>query len=319
MPLVNRRSFLGSAAAATLGVASAQPAIPIVDTHIHLFDPTRPQGIPWPPKENAVLYKPALPERYRKIAEPLGIKAAIMVECSPWVEDNQWVLDVMAKDPIMVGMIGNLEPGKTGYRAQLDRFRKSPMFLGIRYGNLWGRSLADELGKPGFVPDLQALADAGLVMDSANPNAALIAALLKTSDRVPKLRIVVDHLPQATPPAEGAALKAYEADLKELGSRPQVYVKVSEVLRRVDGKVRTDLAFYKDRLDHITGIFGEDRVIYGSDWPNSDSWAEYPQVLTIVRQYFQQKSRAAQEKYFWKNSVAAYRWKKRAASQPQLG
>lgn len=65
-------------------------------------------------------------------------------------------------------------------------------------------------------------------------------------------------------------------------------------------------------------IFGEDRLIYGSDWPHSDLWGPYPEVFRIVREYFLGKSREAQEKYFWKNSVAAYRWAKRDASQPQI-
>ena len=31
----------------------------MIDTHIHLYDPTREEGIPWPPKDATVLYKPA--------------------------------------------------------------------------------------------------------------------------------------------------------------------------------------------------------------------------------------------------------------------
>jgi predicted TIM-barrel fold metal-dependent hydrolase len=81
---VHRRSFLGAAAGAAVGAAAPLEAgIPIIDTHIHLFDPTRPQSIPWPGKENQVLYQPALPDRYRKLAAPLGITGAIEVECSP--------------------------------------------------------------------------------------------------------------------------------------------------------------------------------------------------------------------------------------------
>jgi predicted TIM-barrel fold metal-dependent hydrolase len=105
--------------------------------------------------------------------------------------------------------------------------------------------------------------------------------------------------------------------LRELGKRPQVYVKISEVLRRADGKVPTDLNFYRSRLDELFDVFGENRVLFGSDWPNSDQWAEYPQVLSIVREYFMAKGPAIAEKYFWKNSVAAYRWVKRAANQPE--
>jgi L-fuconolactonase len=324
---LSRRQFLGTVAAAAALPAglnralAAEPAaramdIPIIDTHIHLFDTERPGGIPWPPKNNAVLYKTALPERYRKIAVPLGIKGAIEVEASPVLEDNQWVLDVAAKDTIIVGTVGNLEPGKAGFRAQLERFHRNPLFRGIRYGNLWGRSLAAEVAKPEFIADLKALADADLVLDSANPDPALIEALLRASDKVPNLRIVIDHLPKLVLPKDAAALAAYKANLRELGRRPQVYVKISAVLLRVGDRVPEDLDYYRGTLDELFGIFTENRVLFGSDWPNSDQVAEYPKVLAIVRQYFEAKGRAVAEKYFWKNSVAAYKWIKREPAQP---
>src|SRR5471032_1139521 len=66
--LFSRRRFLGAAAAAastpgmlTRSWAAPSESIPIIDTHIHLFDPTRPQGVPWPEPTNKILYQPALP------------------------------------------------------------------------------------------------------------------------------------------------------------------------------------------------------------------------------------------------------------------
>jgi predicted TIM-barrel fold metal-dependent hydrolase len=280
----------------------------MIDTHIHLFDPTRPQGVPWPSKTNAVLYQPALPDRYRKIATPLGITGAIEVECSPWLEDNQWVLDLAAKDPIIVGTVGNLEPGKPDFRKHLERFHRNPLFRGIRCGNLWGRDLRAGLAKPALVSDLRALAEADLEMDTANPTPALLEDVVRLTDMAPNLRIVIDHLPQLTPPAEPPARDRYQATLRELGARPQVYVKGSAVLRRVNGRVPDDPAFYKPRLDELWDVFGEDRLIYGSDWPNSDQWGPYPLVLKVVREYFTAKGPAVADKFFWKNSVAAYRW-----------
>jgi len=282
-------------------------SIPIIDTHIHLFDTARPQGVPWPDRNDAVLYKPALPGRYRKVTQGLGVVGAIEIECSPWLEDNQWVLDVAAKDSIIVGTIGDLEPGHTEFRAQLERFARNPLFRGIRYGNLWGRDLGAELAKPEFIAGLQALAEGGLVLDTANPTAALMADVARLTDHVPNLRVILDHLPQLDPST---------ANLRELGKRPRVYVKVSGVLRRVSGRVPLDTSFYRSRLDEIWDIFGPDRLIYGSDWPNSDSLGTYPQVLKIVEEYFHAKGTAAAERYFWKNSIAAYGWMKRDASQP---
>ncbi len=315
---MTRRELLVAAAGVNLAASGARAAsIPIIDAHIHLFDPTRPQGVPWPNKTDVALYQPALPARYRKIATPHGIKGAIEVEASPWLEDNQWVLDVIGKDPIMLGTVGDLEPGKPDFRKHLDRFHRNPLFLGIRYGNLWGRNLGAELSNPEFIAGLKALAQAGLVLDSANPNQALVADLVRLTDKIPDLRVVIDHLPQMRLPAEPQARAAHLADMRTLAKRPNVWIKISEVLRRVDGQVPLDLAFYRPRLDELFGIFGEDRVIFGSDWPNSDNWAPYPQVLSVVREYFMAKGPTVAEKYFWKNSVAAYRWKRRDPSQPQ--
>jgi predicted TIM-barrel fold metal-dependent hydrolase len=97
-----------------------------------------------------------------------------------------------------------------------------------------------------------------------------------------------------------------------------VFIKVSGVLRRVNGKVPEDPAFYRDRLEELWGIFGENRLIYGSDWPNSDNWAEYPKGFRVVHEFFTKKGQAAAEKYFWKNSIAAYKWVKRDDSQRLL-
>src|SRR5438552_18312865 len=108
---MNRRESL-ALALGMVSMASAKPThfVPIVDTHIHLFDTRRPQGVPWPPKDDRVLYRPALPPRYRKVIAGLGVVGAIEVECSPWFEDNQWVLGVAAQDSIIVGTVGNLDP-----------------------------------------------------------------------------------------------------------------------------------------------------------------------------------------------------------------
>ncbi len=299
-----------------LDMGARVDSIPIIDTHMHLFDPNRPQGVPWPEKTDSVLYRPALPDRYRQVTAGLGIVGAIEVECSPWLEDNQWVLDITAQDPLFVGMVGDIEPGKPEFRRHFERFHRHPLFLGIRYGNLWGRNLGEQVSNPAFISDLRVLADAGLELDTANPDPALIAAVVRVTDRVPELRVVVDHLPQLEPPADSAARQELAANLRKLGERPQVYVKISQVLRRVNGRVPLDLDFYRSRLDELWDIFGPDRLLYGSDWPNSDHWGTYPQVLGIVRQYFLAKGTVAAEKYFWKNSQAAYRWVKRDPSQP---
>ena len=57
---MNRRTFLATTAATA--IAGPTP-IPIIDTHIHLFDVSRPGGIPGPPKDGPI-YKTASPARF---------------------------------------------------------------------------------------------------------------------------------------------------------------------------------------------------------------------------------------------------------------
>jgi predicted TIM-barrel fold metal-dependent hydrolase len=310
---MNRRTFLYAAAGiAGLSIGAEAASMPIIDTHIHLFDPSRPQGVPWPDKDDTILYRPTLPARYRRFTKALGIVGAMEVECSPWLEDNQWVLDIAAKDPIIVGTVGNLEPGKPDFRKHLERFHRNPLFRGIRY------DFGGKLSAPDFISDLKSLADAGLELDSPQPDPALMGDLVRLTDRIPSLRVVIDHLPNVEPPTESQARRAYESNLRELGKRPQVYVKVSEVLQRIGGQVPDDLNLYRPGLDEFWDIFGQDRLIFASNWPVSGLKGAYSQLLKVVRQYFAGKGKAAAEKFFWKNSIAAYRWVKREPSQPQL-
>ena len=310
---MNRRTFLASTAAAA---AIAAPAIPIIDCHIHLFDVSRPGGVPWPPKDGPI-FKTASPARFRELVKGLNVVGAVEIECSPLFDDNQWVLDVMAKDPIMTGMIGDLEPDHKDFAKQLERFHKNPLYLGIRYGNIWDRDFHAKSNDPKFVEGIKLLAQANLTLDSANPTQQLVGDLLNLKDRVPGLRLMMDHLPRLEPSADAAVNKQCDANLRELAKRPGVYVKVSGVLRKVGDKVPKDMAFYKPRLDHIYDIFGQDRLVYGSDWPNSDHNGTYQEGLAVVREYFMAKGQGVAEKYFWRNSVEAYRWVKRDANQPK--
>jgi predicted TIM-barrel fold metal-dependent hydrolase len=321
---MRRRDLLKAATALAAG-AVATPLIqalsapsPVIDTHIHLFDPSRPGGVPWPEQSNTALYRPALPDRYARLAQPHGVVGAIAIECSPWLVDNFWLQDVVDRNPIMLGFIGDLEPGSPEFAATLDRLHRSPFFLGIRYGNLWNRDLGAGLQKPEFVSGLKMLSEAGLVLETANPDPALIAAVLAVSDRIPELRIVIDHLPHADPPADVTARVNYESNLRELSHRPAVFVKGSEIVRRIGNKVNLDTGFYKAALDQLWDLFGEDRIFFGSDWPNSDTLATYDETFGIAESYISTRSLSAQEKYFWKNSTTVYKWRSRTPAQAHL-
>jgi L-fuconolactonase len=330
---MDRRHFLAAGTATALSAATPAGAaavddIPIIDCHIHLFDGTRPQGAPYK-GGRAFPGGVALPSMYAKIAKPLGIVGVIEVDASPWLEDNLWVLETIQPEQIMVGTVGNLRPEKPEFGEYLERFAKNPLYRGIRYGNLWGYDMVAQVDNSAFIDGLKLLAQHDLVLETANQNVPLLQAAVRVNDKVPELRIVLNHLPALDPTPENQT--AYDAVLKEISQRKNIWTKLSEIVHPVRTGPRPapgtpaappliehGLAPHRARLDTLMGIFGEDRVVFGSDWPNAVGVSEVPDTVSLVREYFAGKSRQAAEKYFWKNSVAAYKWVKRSPDQPSL-
>src|SRR5262249_47803472 len=161
-----------------------------------------------------------------------------------------------SKDQYIVGIIGDLVPGSSSFRKNLDRLSSNPLFRGIRYGNLWDRNLLQDMSRPGFVEDLKSLSQAKLTLDSANPDADLITALVRVKEKVPDLTIVIDHLPNATVSTETSAQKEYVSSLERLRDSPGVFAKLSEIPVRLNDEVQLDINIYQHKLDMIWDILG---------------------------------------------------------------
>jgi L-fuconolactonase len=169
--------------------------------------------------------------------------------------------------------------------------------------------------KPAMADGLKRLADADLSLDMANPSFDLLRGALLAMDAAPNLRVVMDHMPSLDPRPQTQAL--YDSLIRELAARPNFFVKLSQVIHRGDAVARDiSLQAHRARLDVLMAAFGEDRVMFGGDWPNSVGTATIPQALALMRGYFSDKSQQVAEKYFWRNSQKIYKWKKRLDLQP---
>lgn len=304
---MNRRRFLHTTAAATLvpGIThAAPPATRIIDTHTHFYDPTRAEGVPWPGK-GTKLYRKVMPADWRSLAEPHGIKETVIVEASQWVEDNQWILDLAEKEKCIVGFVGNLDPNDAAFGANLERFAKNPIFRGIRWR---GDLVRIDANKDKVLAGARLLAKHGLQLDLNGPPTMLPHAAQLAAE-VPDLRIVIDHLGASGDPQ--SLRPEWKENIRIAARQPNVFMKVSALVEQVkceEGQAPRDTAYYLPILDHLWEAFGPDRLIYGSNWPVSDKGAPYEVVFKIVDEYFRSKGTHACEKYFWKNSLAAYRW-----------
>lgn len=304
---MNRRTFLTTTTAACLSPLSGQAAtpFPIVDTHTHFYDPSRPQGVPWPGK-GTPLYRTVLPDDWAKLALPLGVTSTVVVEASAWLEDNQWILDLAAKDKRIVGFVGRLDPLAPDFAANLKRFATNPIFRGIR---LSSATFVEHARKPEFLAAMKLLTEQGLQIDVNGGGGPYLQAVAELANAIPDLLIVIDHVGGAGDPTQ---LKdEWKNGMQVAGKKTNVFCKVSALTEQTKtdfGKAPQDTAFYLPILDHVWSCFGEDRVIYGSNWPVSDKGAPYDVVFRIVKEYFSAKGSAAEEKYFYKNSQTAYRW-----------
>src|SRR6202521_279451 len=124
-------SFRDEVAKALQTLKDAGHSHPILDTHIHFYQASRPGGIPWPPA-NSEIYGDVLPADYKKLAIPNGIMASGVVEASPLVEDNQWILHLLGHDSFFPFFVGQLEIGSARFAGKLERVPDEPPFLRIR-------------------------------------------------------------------------------------------------------------------------------------------------------------------------------------------
>lgn len=308
-PVMPRRQFLRVAGSASLLAAARgslraeAQTLTIIDAHTHFFDPQRPEGVPWPGKDSP-LYRPTYVRDYLRQPVPTPVTGTVVIEASPWVEDNQWVLDLARADVFIVGLCGNLDPMDAAFPGHLRRFGANPRFRGIRLG---GAVIQQQIGSRAFIANVGRLADRGLQLDVNGPPESL-PAVLQLSRALPTLSIVIDHL--ANVRIDGKSVDAdWRRHMAAVAAQPRVSAKVSGLVE-AGGRAHTPVSvatdYYASHLDVLWTAFGEDRLIYGSNWPVSGPFAPLADVQRIVHEYFGAKSVRALEKVFSGNARVAY-------------
>ena len=292
-----------SAQGVTVGAPKEVASIPIIDTHIHLYDTTRPEGLPWPPPTNKVLYRPVLPADFDKICRDNQIAATVIVEASEWLDDNQWVLELVKHNPNRyIGLVGSLEIGTPQFGAHLKTLSRDPRFVGVR---LRERPRANEFFNEEVWRDLKLMADRDQTLDVLMFNFSLrdIDLMAKT---VPELKILINHVAGAD--IDGKAVDPdWAKALRQAATHPNVHCKVSGLFQQSHQRPSpTNTDFYRPVLDELWKAFGEDRLVYGSNWPVTRNGGSYAAYKRIVIEYFTPKGTTALEKLLYRNALKFY-------------
>ncbi|MCU0702621.1 MAG: sulfatase-like hydrolase/transferase [Fimbriiglobus sp.] len=280
-------------------------AMPVIDTHVHLWDIERRDGLGWIAADNKVLNKSFLPKDMRLLAAANGVKGVVVVQAGQSLDDNQWNLDVTSKNKALYrGVVGNLSKviGTDEFVPLFEKLYKDERYVGYR---LSGRT-QKELGQE-FFRHLELTAKAGRTVDLLlNPKEYSLDDAAEIARRVPKLKIILDHFGNVeltAKPLDPEWVKKFKAVAKH----PNVYCKVSALYGLVKKQpAPKSLDFYKPVLDLAVEAFGEDRLVFGSDWPVSEMTDDYASVLKLVKGYFAEKGEAVSNKVFHQNAVKFY-------------
>lgn len=314
--MISRKAFIKSATMSVAGLwvhqtvlgnetkSEGQTITPRIDTHTHFYDPARPQGVPWPSKEDSVLYRTVMPKDYQVLPKPQPVTGTVVVEASPWVEDNQWILDLAAQEPFIRGLVGNLPIGTEHFPENLKRFSANPIFRGIRARPTPSRQSWEAAS---FIADLKLLAERNLSLDLVG-GGEILEIIPKLAAKIPSLRIVIDHL--AGVRIDGRAPDpAWRQMMQTAAKHPNVYAKVSGLVEgsgQQGGKAPRNTAFYQPTIEAMWEMFGEDRLLYGSNWPVCELYSDLATVQRIVTDFFTAKGVEPLAKVFWKNARRVY-------------
>ncbi len=330
-----RRSFLATATgtlAASSGCLPRWPDAPpetgvpapsrIVDAQVHFPEPETPTPLmkkapaehggdetegnattPHAATPEDTAPSPSVPEKFLSAATPAGARHCVVMSSSPQVEDTRRLLDLAADNPCVLGVIGWLQAGDLEFGGNFDLFAENPLFCGIRMEveELNDLSLAQ-------VDDLRHVARKGLAVETlASPDT--LPEVVKLAEAVPDLRIIVRHAPFDTPTV-AKTRRGYERALVKLATRPNVFAKLSAVVKRIpEEDQRADT--YRYRLDEMWNLFGDARVLFGSDWPRCEATASYGTIVRVMLDYLSTRPPLERERFFWRNSRVAYDWKER--------
>lgn len=325
---LSRRHFLAATAAGAaavtvsrnLSAASLQEtaAIPIVDTHQHLWDLSQVQP-PWLTGAPKILSQSYGLAEYARATEGLNVVQAVYMEVDVSPEDHVKEADTLinicrtAKSPTIAAVISG-RPGEASFAPYIRSYSKEKEIKGVRQV-LHAESAKKGLClEPQFVKSVQLLGELGLSFDLCMRPSELSDGLA-LAKKCPGTRFIVDHCGNASPnaflPESARKDKAshdpqqWRDDIKALAHQDNVICKISGVIASAPAGIpfAESLA---PIVNHCLDSFGPDKVIFGGDWPVCLLGGSYKDWVMSLRQIIADRPVADQKKLLHENARKFY-------------
>ena len=277
----------------------------IIDGHQHFWDPAR-ADYPWmDAAELAPIRRAFGPADLAPLLKANGIDASILVQCRSALEETEEFLRIASVTPSVIGVVGwaDLTSGSLG--DTLDRLRALPggeKLVGIRH-QVHDEPDPDWLSREDVQRGLEAVFARDLAYDFLVRTRELPAAIA-TAKAFPHARFVLDHA--AKPPiAEGWSTE-WADRIAVLAACGNVWCKISGLATEAkwnDWDAERLFPF----VAHVAKCFGEDRLIFGSDWPVCLLAGSYGEIKGALEACLTRLGPQVREKAFGVNAHAAYR------------
>jgi L-fuconolactonase len=283
------------------------PAFPLIDTHVHFWDPAHFR-MTWLDKNELLNKRYSVPE-YREHTAGVDIEAMVYLEVglesAYALLEPRWVLERAKEDPRIQGIVAQapLEFGDQ-VRAFLEELvHISPLVKGVR------RIVQGEDPKfclsPRFIKGTQLLAEYKLSCDICI-NHRQVASTVELVKQCPKTQFVLDHI--GKPNIKEHVLDPWRDQIKELAALPNVMCKISGVATEAD-RDHWSIEDVRPYVAHVLQSFGEDRVMFGGDWPVALLATKYDRWVKTVDALTESWQPEAKKKLFADNARRFYRLK----------
>jgi len=282
---------------------------PILDTHAHFYQVTRPGGVVWPPKGSGALDRDHLVADYEALVKPLGFVGAVLVEASPLHEDTRWVQNLVAGNPFYPAFVAALDVDAPDAQEQLAALAENPWVVGVR-AFLWTGAITLGAGERSLLTELSSL---GMTLDlisrgDKNPK----DGVERLAKAFPGLRVIINHLGGAR---GGPPTAEWTADMKRLAAQPNVHMKLSAIFdmwnpgpnENVAWTSPLDVDAYRPQFDVVFEAFGSSRVVFGTNWPVTDQSGSIADEVRIVESYLAPLGSAARDAVMHDNARRFYR------------
>jgi len=250
-----------------------------IDAHQHFWI-YEPKEYAWIDESMTALRRNFLPSDLENDLAESGFHGCIAVQARQTLEETRWLLELSAKSPFILGVVGWVDLQSPDVRSELEKFAHNPRFVGVRH---IVQSEPDDrfLLRPDFLRGISVLQDFDLTYDILiYPRHLAVAAEFVA--RFERQRFVLDHL--AKPPIKSGDLGQWKAGIRRLASYANVFCKLSGLVTEADWRnwKEEDL---RPSLDAAFEYFGPTRLMIGSDWPVCRLAASYLRTTGAVKDY----------------------------------